>query len=149
MKMSPELKKAQENMQPGVITADGFLGDEKRSLKDIIVRDEEEMRKYGLDYEESAKLLRELMEEGRKGLGEAVTVKDRWLVQTFESRGPLPCPFEDGIFKKITAEITDKKSGEKILVSDMAIHLMENHRFLEGIGSAFRLDPEQLKKVVF
>ena len=149
MKMTPELKKAQENMQPGVITADGFLGDEKRSLKDIIVRDEEEMRKYGLDYEETAELLRELLEEGRKGLGEAVTVKERWLVQTFESRGPLTCPFEDGIFKKVTAEITDKKSGEKILVSDMAIHMMEAHRFLEGIGSPFRLDPERLKKVVF
>ncbi len=149
MKMSPELKKAQENMQPGVITAEGFLGNEEHSLKDIIVRDEAEMQKYELDYDQTADLLRQLVEEGRKGLGEAVTVREKWLVQTFESRGHLPCPFEDGIFRKITAEITNKESGDKLLVSDLAIHLMETHHFLEGEGSSFRLDPSKVSKVLY
>ncbi len=149
MKMSPIMKKAQENMQPGIITAEGFLGDEEHSLRDIIVRDEAHMQKLGLDFEETAALMKLLVEEGRKGLGEGVTVRDRWLVQTFESRGHLPCPFEDGIFRKITAEIINKESGAKLLVSDLAIHLMETHHFLEGIGSPFRLDPENIKTVLY
>ena len=148
MKMSPVMKKAQENMRPGVITSDGFLGDEEHSLKDIIVRDEGEMQRLGLDYEETADLLKHLVEEGRKGLGEPVTVDKKWLVQTFESRGHLPCPFEDGIFRKITAEIVNKKNGSKLLVADLAIHLMETHHFLEGSGSSFRLDPEKMKSVL-
>jgi len=148
MKMSPAMKKAQENMQPGVITADGFLGDEKHILRDIIMRDASEMREYELDFEETASVLRHLVEEGRKGLGEPVTVDGKWLVQTWEARGHLACPFEDGIFRKITAEIENKNNHEKILVSDLAIHLMETHQFLEGIGSSFRLDPEKVKAVL-
>ncbi len=148
MKMSPAMKKAQENMQPGVITAEGFLGDEEHTVKDIIVRDEGEMQCLGLDFDETAQQLRHLTEEGRKGLGEPVTVDGKWLVQTMEARGHLACPFEDGIFRKITAEITNKENGNKLLVTDLAIHLMETHHFLEGIGSSFRLEPEIMKKIL-
>ncbi len=135
-------------MQPGVITAEGFLGDEEHSLKDIIVRDEAEMQRLGLEFEETADFLEHLVEEGRKGLGEPVTVDDKWLVQTFESRGHLPCPFEDGIFRKITAEIKNKKTGDSIMVSDLSIHLMKVHHFLEGTGSFFRLDPGRVHSVL-
>ena len=44
MKMTPELTKAQENMRPGEITADGFLGNDKRPLVDIIEADEERLQ---------------------------------------------------------------------------------------------------------
>ncbi len=148
MKMSPAMRKAQENMQPGVITAEGFLGSEEHSLRDIIVRDEGEMQRLGLEFDETAVLLKHLVEEGRKGLGEPVTVDGKWLVQTWEARGHLACPFEDGIFRKITAEIENKSKNIKIIVTDLAIHLMETHHFLEGTGSSFRLDPEKMKKVL-
>ena len=148
MKMSPAMKKAQENMQPGVITAEGFLGSEEHILRDIIVRDEGEMQRLGLDFDETVSLLKHLVEEGRKGLGEPVTVDGKWLVQTWEARGHLACPFEDGIFRKITAEIENKSKKLKIIVTDLAIHLMETHHFLEGIGSPFRLDPEKMEEVL-
>ena len=148
MKMSPAMKKAQENMQPGVITAEGFLGSEEHILRDIIVRDEGEMQRLGLDFDETVSILKHLVEEGRKGLGEPVTVDGKWLVQTWEARGHLACPFEDGIFRKITAEIENKSKKLKIIVTDLAIHLMETHHFLEGIGSPFRLDPEKMEEVL-
>ena len=50
MKMSPEYVRAQENMQPGVITSDGFLGDDRRPIVEIIAADEAEMEREGLDY---------------------------------------------------------------------------------------------------
>ena len=101
MKMSPEYRKAQENMQPGVITSDGFLGDDQRNIVDIIEADEEEFSRLGLDFDEVVKRLRQLLEEGRRGLGEPVTIENRWIVTTSEARGHLASPFEDGIFRKV------------------------------------------------
>lgn len=149
MKMTPVMKKAQENMMPGVIIAEGFLGDEKKAIKDMMVRDEGEMAKAGLDYDAVADRLLYFLDEGRKGLGEPVTVDDKWLIRVVDPRGKLPCPFEDGIFGKITAEIELKSSGEKLLVTDLSIHLLKEHHFIEGLGSPFRIEPEMIKRVLF
>lgn len=153
MKMSPELTKAQANMQPGVITSDGFLGDDDRPVVDIIQDDEEEMSRLGLSFEESARKLRELMEEGRKGLGEPVTVEGRWLVRVDEARGFLPSPFEDGIFRKVNAQVErlddrEQPTGDTIAYTQLSLHLMENHHFLQGKGSPFRLEPRGMKRVL-
>lgn len=149
MKMTPAMKKAQENMQPGIIIADGFLGDEKIPIKDMMVRDEAEMSRAGLTFDEVSDRLVYFLEEGRKGLGEPVTVDEKWLIRIIDPRGHLPCPFEDGIYRKMTAEIERKSTGEKILVTDLSIHLLKDHHFIEGIGSRFRLAPELVKRVLF
>jgi hypothetical protein len=153
MKMSPEFTRAQENMQPGVITSDGFLGDDSRPLVDIIAADEGEMKRVGLDFDETVELMRHLLDEGRKGLGEPVTVDGKWIVQVFEARGFLASPFEDGIFRKINAQVTrvvDGKPGtESILYSDLSLHLIEKYHFFQGRGASFRLTPGEIKKVLF
>ena len=148
MKMSPNTRKAQENMAPGVITADGFLGDDKRPLQDIITEDEEHMRFHKLEFDDTVKILKDLMEEGRNGLGEPITIDGKWLVQTTEARGHLACPFEDGIQRKITTVITNQENNASIMVSALSLHLMQKHHFLEGKGSPFRIDPDLLKKVL-
>lgn len=149
MKMTPAMKKAEENMQAGVIIAEGFLGDEKKSIKDMMVRDGAEMSRAGLSFDDVSERLTYFIEEGRKGLGEPVTVDDKWLIRVVDPRGHLPCPFEDGIFRKISAEIELKSSGEKLIVTDLSIHLLKEHHFIEGVGSRFRLDPELVKRVLF
>jgi hypothetical protein len=148
MKMSPELKKAQENMVPGEITADGFMGDDRRPLVDIIEADEERFQSLGLGFDETSEKLARLLTEGRKGLGEPTTVDEDWLVKVDEARGFLPCPFEDGIFRKITATVTHKKSQLTISYSELSIHLLEAHHFLQGKGSPFRLESDKLKQVL-
>jgi len=152
MKMSPEFSKAQENMQPGVITSDGFMGDDTRPLVDIIEADEERFSQLGLDFEDVAARLRDLLERGRKGLGEPVTVDDRWIVTSSEARGHLASPFEDGIFRKVNARVerleSGKPSGDVLIYSDLSLHLLEKNHFLQGKGSSFRLDPEKIKSVL-
>ncbi len=148
MKASPKLQKAQANMAEGLITADGFLGKDDRELIDIITEDEEMIRRNGLDLEEIGKTLMHLMEEGKKGLGEPVTVEEKWLVQTFEARGFLACPFEDGIFEKVSASIENKTNKTKVLVSQLSVHLLRKHHFLQGEGSPFRLKPGTLKDLL-
>lgn len=147
MKMSPELKKAQENMQPGNITADGFLGDEDRPIVDIIEADEEEMNKLEIDYAGLVSLMKYFTEEGKKGLGEPITVDDKYIVKVDETRGFLPCPFEDGIFRKLNTTVTNKNNNLSISYSDLTIHLLEKHHFHQGKGSSFRIEPKQIKMI--
>ncbi len=148
MKMTPELKKARENMDPGVITAEGFLGSDTRSLSTIIDEDAQLLRSFEINPADLAERLRHFMEEGRKGLGEPVTVDSDWLVKTDEARGHLVCPWEDGIFRKINVTVERKDNGEKLFFTDLSIHLLEAHGFLEGHGSSFRLEPESIKKIL-
>lgn len=152
MKMSPEYAKAQANMEPGVITSDGFLGDDRRPIVEIIAEDEAAMEREGLEWDDVATTLRHLMDEGRKGLGEPVTVDGGWLVQVSEARGFLASPFEDGIFRKINAEVTRLEDGKPtertILFSELSLHLLEKYHFLEGKGSSFRLSPHAVKDVL-
>jgi len=148
MKMTPELKKAQENMSPGVITAEGFLGTDKRNLSSILDEDAQMMRRLEINPEEAAKTLRHFMEEGQKGLGEPVTVDGKWIVRTDEARGHLVCPWEDGIFRKINVTVKRKDTGDTLYFTDLSIHLLEAHGFLEGRGSAFRLNLEALTNLL-
>lgn len=153
MKMSPEYVKAQANMQPGVITSDGFLGDDKRPLVDIIADDENIMKRLDLDFDEVVAEMRRFLNEGRKGLGEPVTVDRRWIVQVFEARGFLASPFEDGIYRKINAQVVVAFEGRPtdvhILYSELSLHLIEKHHFLQGKGSSFRLEPQVIKTVLY
>ncbi len=152
MKMSPEFAKAQANMQPGVITSDGFLGDDERPIVDIIAADESAAGQLGLDFDEIVERMRHLMNEGRKGLGEPVTVDGSWIVQVYEARGFLASPFEDGIYRKVNAQVRlsdSAEGGKQLLFSELSLHLVEKYHFLQGKGSSFRLEPSQVKAVLF
>ena len=146
MKMSPEYIHAQANMAPGEITAEGFLGTDQRLLADIIEADEEAMGSVNINFQQLGRRMQYLLNEGRKGLGDERTV-DQWLVQVSEARGFLPCPFEDGIFRKLTATVT--RQGVSLIYSDLSIHLAEKHHFLQGKGSPFRLEPQTIKDILF
>ncbi|KAF2957009.1 hypothetical protein [Marinitoga sp. 38H-ov] len=147
MKMTPEFQKAQENMKPGVITAEGFMGNDDRNLVDIIIEDEELLSTLNITIESIVGKLKYFKEKGEKGLGEPITVDEYWEVQVGEARGHLPCPFEDGIFRKVVTKVTNLKNNESVIYSDLSIHLIEKHHFFQGKDSPFRLDPAKLKKV--
>jgi hypothetical protein len=149
MKMSPELRHAESNMQPGTITASGFLGDDRRPLVDIIQKDEEIFRALALDFDEAARSLHDFTEQGKAGLGEPISIGDEYRVQIFEARGFLACPWEDGIFRKINTQLIHVPTGNTILYSELSLHMMEVHHFLEGEGSPFRLIPEKLREIIF
>ncbi|MEJ5256750.1 MAG: hypothetical protein WHS64_00715 [Fervidobacterium sp.] len=148
MKMTPKYIRAQENMKPGKITADGFLGDDDRNIVDIIAADEEEFQFLGLDFVEVAKLMRKLMKEGLKGLGEPISF-EKWEIRVDEARGFLACPFQDGIFRKRVAVVRNMNNNTEIMYSDLSIHLLAAHHFLQGKGAKFRLEPAIIKAVLY
>jgi len=148
MKDTIQHREAEARMRPGSITAQGFLGEEERRVAEIVEADEIEFRRLGLDFASVAAELSRLRDEGEKGLGEPVTLEGRWLVQTGDARGKLPCPYEDGIFHKNSIWVRRLDSGEALVFSDLSIHLLAEHHFLQGKGSGFRLEPEAIKRVL-
>lgn len=148
MKMSPDYIEAQKNMKPGVISSVGFLGDDTRDLVQIIEDDERVMNQLGLDFEEIAQWLKKLFDMAIKGLGETVLVDDKWEVTIYEARGFIPCPFKDGIFRKRIIHVKNIKNEMKIDVSELSVHLLEKHHFLQGKGSPFRIEPYVLKEIL-
>jgi hypothetical protein len=136
------------NFIPGAISQEGFLGADKRSVEEIIRADEIEMTRLGVSFEAAAAKLSRLLKEGKKGLGGRVIVDRSFTVMIEEARGSLPCPFEDARTAKNTAVITRMANNRALVVSDLSLHLLATHHFLQGRGSPLRLEPRELKDVL-
>lgn len=149
MKQSPQLQKAQENMAPGVITLNGFLGTDTRNLVDILIEDEASVRRMGMTHQHIAHAMQLVRDAGMRGLGEFITIAPHFEVRADSVRGKLPCPFQHpGIFPKTNVTVRNKEKGKEITFTDLHIHLINEHGFYEGRGSAFRLDPAVLADIL-
>ena len=148
MKNTQAEKDAYKQMEPGAITAQGFLGTDLRSIADIVGSDLEAFRRAGVDPDDAAAFLERLRDLGQKGLGEPTGVGESLVVTVGDARGVLPCPFHDGTYHKNSIEAVDERSGARVVYSDLSIHLLATHRFCQGTGSPFRLDPETLASMM-
>jgi hypothetical protein len=149
MKQTVQLRRIQEKMAPGVITRDGFLGQDRRNLVDILVQDDGLVRRLGFSHQALAQRMIELRDAGMPGLGEFIDVAPHFEVRVDTVRGRLPCPFGDpGIFPKTNIMVRNIKTGREITYTDLHIHLIGSHGFYEGLGSPFRLEPADLAEVL-
>jgi hypothetical protein len=149
MKLSPELARVQDQMQPGCITRDGFLGEDTRPLNEILEADEQAVRRLGLTHERIADRLDELAARAREGLGTTVTVEGRFDVRAEDVRGKLPCPWTHrGLYPKTNFYLTNTSTGEQLTWTALLVHLVRAHGFYEGRGSAFRLGPREVARVL-
>ncbi len=149
MKQTPEFDRIQEEMKPGVIALDGFLGDDKRKLIDIIASDNTRVRKLNRTHEDIAAKMIHFKELGKAGLGEFITLDDHFEVKVESVRGLLPSPFGGpGMYGKINTTVVNKKLDRQIVYTDLHIHFIADHAFYEGKGSPFRLEPEDLVTIL-
>ena len=145
MKQDPKLKKVQELMQPGALTAHGFLGADARNLAAIIDADDAAVARLGVTHGQIAARMAELHDAGLEGLGEFVPVAPHFEVRVDSVRGKLPCPFGDrGLEQKGFTVVRNSRSGREITYTDLLTHMIEAHGFYEGRGSAFRIEPADL-----
>jgi len=143
------LNKAEQNMKPGVITLDGFLGTDNRTLVDIIVADQGTVRRIGTTHKAIAAKMTALLEAGKAGLGEFVSVEPHFDVMVQSVRGKLPCPFGDpGLVPKTNIIVKNLKNKSEVTFTEFHIHLVGVHGFYEGHGSPFRIDPTKLIEVL-
>jgi hypothetical protein len=146
MKDTERDKLAYERMKPGIVTAQGFLGHDERELGAIVAEDASALARAGLDRDDVADALERLREAGGRGMGEPISVAPGLIVQTGDARGVLPCPWGDGTFHKNSVAV--RSGDEEFAFSDLSIHLLRVHGFLQGKGSAFRLEPETLARAI-
>ncbi|MGE4583551.1 MAG: hypothetical protein AB7C91_02800 [Sphaerochaeta sp.] len=145
MKQTPEYNAIQQQMQKGVITLHGFLGDDKRNLVDIIESDCLTVRKRNRSCKAIAERMEYFKAHGLAGLGEFITVDDTFEVKVESVRGVLPSPFGGkGMYGKINTTVTNKALHRTIIYTDLHIHFIADHGFFEGKGSPFRLEPDDL-----
>ena len=149
MKQTLAFTRIQQKMAPGVITRDGFLGEDRRNLVDILTQDDGEVRRLGYSHQEIARRMVELRDAGVSGLGEYIDVEPHFEVRVDSVRGKLPCPFGDpGIFPKTNTTVRNKRLGRELTFTDLHIHMVGSHGFYEGKGSPFRLEAAELAEIL-
>ncbi len=149
MKQSPQTKQIVQNMQPGVITLEGFLGTDRRDLQEILEDDNGIVKRMHLTHQRIAHRMNEFRQKGEKGLGEFISVEPHFEVRVDTVRGKLPCPFQHpGIYRKANTTVRNTQLGREITYTDLHIHMIEAHGFYEGKGSRFRLEPKELAEIL-
>ena len=149
MKQSKKDDNIQQQMQPGMITRDGMLGEDRRKLRDIIEADAADVSRLGLIHAKIASRMLELRNAGARGLGEPIRVNDTFEIRVDGVRGKLPCPFgHPGLYAKEFIIVRNLHSDEQVTYTRLNIHLIEAHGFYEGLGSSFRQDPATLARVL-
>lgn len=150
MKKSPKELKIQERMQPGVLTRDGFLGDDTRCWTEIVEEDEQLLKKLNVEPERIADRLESLMEAAMDNYLGEITLEDRYKVEYQTFRGFLVSPFmHPGRYRKGLVRLHDTKTGLTLHWTPLSVHLIRDHHFFGGRGSQHRLDPTDLVQALF
>ena len=126
------------------------MGSDSRSVTEIIDADASEVSKFGHTMEQLAARMQEITDAATIGLGNWVEVDDTHQAIVEEARGSIVCPWPH--LRRYVKRVTTVKrldTGEMIRWSDLNIHLITEHGFFEGRGSAFRVEPGKLTKIIF
>lgn len=151
MKMSPQDKKLDQMLRSSALVAGGFMGSDSRPVRQVIEDDAAALGRYGLNAAMLAKRMRELTDVAGRGLGTWVDADGGALrVMSEAYKGILICPWgHGGHFAKRITVVEHPATGQTLTWSDLNIHLIEAHGFFEGIGSAFRIEPDQAAGILF
>lgn len=147
MKQTPELERIQQLMQPGVISKDGFLGNDTRNLIDILEDDQRTVTSLGLTHERIADSMEEITKEGKETFGNPKMVRDFIKVTVESSMGKIASPF-GGLYNKENVVVLNTKTNETISWTTLNIHMIREHGFYEGKGSHFRVDPKDIVRIL-
>jgi hypothetical protein len=150
MKKSPQTEKLEEILRSSKLVAGGFMGNDSRSLSEIIDSDLAEISKLDFTVGQITERMRKITEAAIPNLGNWVGIDEKRQALVDEAKGWLVCPWPHaGRFAKRVTTIRVTESGETVRWSDLNIHLIGEHSFFEGKGSAFRIEPGKLIRIIF
>jgi hypothetical protein len=150
MKESPKAQKLEQILRSSKLVSGGFMGSDSRSVAEVIEADALEISRLGYTTKQIAARMRTITDAGSKGLGNTIKVDDKLQAVVEEARGSAICPWpHPGRYVKRVTTVECLDSGEVIRWSDLNIHLIAEHGFFEGRGSAFRIEPKKLIDVIF
>jgi len=162
------ISRIERRMRPGEISVAGFLNEDE-SLLDVVRRDEEALARLGIEPEQIAEQLLELLvaanEEfrghDRRVPTNGIVVNGRYHIYGFDvtvRRFPT-CPFEtddgqpcDGhrACEQFTAHdfaIVNSVTGLRFGFPILALHTIADHHFFEG-SVQYRVDPEMAARTL-
>ena len=149
MKQTPEYNAIQQQMQPGIITLEGFLGTDSRNLIDIIAHDEVSVHQLNITHQDIASRMQYFRDAGLDGLGEFLKIDGHYEVRVDSVRGKLPSPFGGpGMYEKVNTTVRNMNINKEVVYTDLHIHFVKDHGFYEGIGSPYRLEPSVLAEIL-
>ena len=133
-------------MDPGEWTKNGFLGDDPLGI-DRIDSDRALLSQFDISAEELGSKLEELWNRARKSAGEDYKPVPDVGVRIDEARGRMPCPFgHPGLYRK--GSMTISTPDVRLTITPLSIHMIKAHEFFGGRGSPFRLEPNQVVRLV-
>jgi len=149
MKQSPQDKKLEQMLRSSKLVADGFMGTDPRTPEEVIREDAAELERLATSAGQVAARMRELTGLARPKLGNTIEIEGKFAVRSEDFKGMLVCPWPHvGRYEKRITTCTRLDTSEKIAWTDLNIHLIEAHGFFEGKGSSFRLEPEDLVRIL-
>ncbi len=149
-KKSPQLQRLEEVLRSSKLVSGGFMGSDIRSVLNVIDADAAELTKLGFTAKAIAERMQEITDIAKDGLGNWVKIDENRQTMTEEAKGTLVCPWpHPGKFAKRVTTVKLTGSGQTIKWADLGIHLIAEHCFFEGKGSAFRIEPEKLIRIIF
>jgi len=139
-------------MKPGRLSDGGFLGPNEK-LGEVLKADEEAVGRLGITHDRIADriehFIKAVVDEDLSSEGK--TVDGRYLVGGTRWRGSQECPWGDSDpmqYSNMDLFVTNKKSGERVEFPGAIVHLIREHHFYEGRNSPYRVDPEQVARVL-
>jgi len=149
MKQTPEESRLAARMAPGALSLEGFMGDDRRPLSEILATDAAALADLGLTHAAVAERLAAAYEAAVAGLDAPVALDDHRIAVAREAMGRIPCPWGDHhLAPKGEVELVDTRTGDAVRFSALSIHLVAAHGFYGGRGSRYRLDPALLAQLL-
>ncbi len=153
------LEEVEERMRPGSFSQVGFLGPNER-LADVLARDSATLSRLGVTGDQMADALEALIAAGNAQRDRPVTVGGRFRVLVTVYTGFQICPFApDPHHEQCTAAggaryasvdwtIRNLATGQEMSGPGLLTHLIRAHQFFEGLESPYRIDPEELARLL-
>ncbi len=150
MKQTPKEEMIQERLKPGVVTLEGFLGQDKRHYHEIISEDLDRLKSLGKSHGDIAERIQYFTDQAFEFADEAGIVDDHYEIQYQTERGKLISPFMDNVFvPKGFVRLTNLKNGVTVEWTPLNIYMIKQYGFFEGKGSTHRVEPDKLIKAIF
>jgi hypothetical protein len=150
MSDSEDLEKFENILHSSSVMAYGLMGTDSRGIPEIVQTDLDELAKSSVTIANLIERMKEITGKAIPALGNWIKIDDTHQAKIFEVKGNVPCPWRHSCrFAKRITYIQNTATKTSAKWTDLNIHLIEQHNFFEGKGSAYRVEPKEVIKAIF
>jgi hypothetical protein len=148
----------EDRMRPGQLSQGGFLGKSEKLLE-VMARDDRALLELGVTHEELAARLDGLLRTAMPASPLSAHVEN-FEIKTEMFTGFQICPWAPDIhsgqctagggvdYGSVNWKIRNLRTGQEMHGPGLAVHLIRDHHFFEGLNSPCRVDPLELARLL-